>query len=33
LGEIGGTDVVDDVAVARFTAMGAYSEVMLRCWR
>jgi hypothetical protein len=28
--EIGGTNVVDDVAVARFTAMGAYGEVMLR---
>jgi hypothetical protein len=28
--EIDGTDVVDDVAVARFTAMGAYGEVMLR---
>jgi hypothetical protein len=28
--EIGGTDMVDDVAVAWFTAMGAYGEVMLR---
>jgi hypothetical protein len=28
--EIGGTDMVDDVAVARFTAMGAYGEIMLR---
>jgi hypothetical protein len=28
--EINGTDVVGDVAVARFAAMGAYGEVLLR---
>lgn len=30
MSEIDGTDVVDDVAMARFTTMGAYGEVMLR---